>query len=284
MNLLVSLQREFPLLLDILRLSFWLVIIAAVFVPLERLFALHPSQLMRRQTGVDLLYYFINSLVPAVIMAVPLSMVAMASQRLLPAGFHAAVQALPFWLNVLIGMVLADIGGYWGHRMSHQIPFLWRFHAVHHSAEHMDFLVNTRGHPLDMVVTRISSLIPITFLGLGSGGDRSTWVAVVATVIGVLVAFFVHANLQWRFGWLEKVFSTPIFHHWHHGDADLPNRNFAATFAFTDRLFGTYFVPGHWPAKYGIKGKMAETLGGQLIQPIAALFKNSAKRFVRKHT
>jgi len=61
-----------------------------------------------------------------------------------------------------------DFGAYWGHRASHHIPFLWRFHAIHHSAEHMDWLVNTRAHPVDMVFTRLSGLVPVYRAGPGA--------------------------------------------------------------------------------------------------------------------
>ena len=60
-----------------------------------------------------------------------------------------------------------EIGYYWGHRWSHEIPFLWRFHSIHHSAEEIDFLVNTRAHPFDMVFGRFCGLVPMYVLGLG---------------------------------------------------------------------------------------------------------------------
>ena len=129
---------------DVFRLCVWLVLLIAIFVPLERLFAQRPSKFLRSQIGNDLAYYFLNSLVPAAVMSVPLAVLANLAQRVLPAGFHHSVHELPLWLTISTGLIIADVGSYWGHRLSHEIPFLWRFHAIHHSAEHIDFLERPR--------------------------------------------------------------------------------------------------------------------------------------------
>ena len=65
-------------------------------------------------------------------------------------------------------MMVGETAYYWAHRLSHQIPFLWRFHAIHHSAEQLDFLVNTRMHPVDLVWSRMIMLTPIFALGLAN--------------------------------------------------------------------------------------------------------------------
>jgi len=82
---------------DIFRLCLWLVLLIAIFAPLERLFAQRPSKFLRPQIGNDLAYYFLSSLVPAMLMSVPLAMLATLVQRLLPAGFHDCVHGLPLW-------------------------------------------------------------------------------------------------------------------------------------------------------------------------------------------
>ena len=73
------------------------------------------------------------------------------AHQLLPADFYSIIAAIPLWLRATLALVVGELGYYWGRRLSHEIPFLWRFHAVHHSAREMDFLVSSRGHPVDLV-------------------------------------------------------------------------------------------------------------------------------------
>lgn len=267
-------------LFSVFRLSVWLILLIAIFVPLERLFALHPEKFFRKQVGVDLAWYFINSIVPAAVIAFPLAAISYALQGLDPLGFYSFVAGFPTWLSLLLLFVVNDIGSYWGHRLSHQIPFLWRFHALHHSPEHMDWLVNTRAHPIDMVVTRLSGLIPVYLLGLGQTmehGGVSLGVTIVM-ISGIVWSFFIHSNIRARLGPLEWLISTPAFHHWHHTNDEHRDRNFAAVFPWIDRLFGTAWLPKHWPSVYGIDGKTSTKLSGQFTEPFKRTWEKTFKR------
>jgi sterol desaturase/sphingolipid hydroxylase (fatty acid hydroxylase superfamily) len=253
---------------DTFRLSVWLVLLVVIFVPLERLFSLRPCGFLRPQVGNDLIYYFLNSLLPAAIIGLPLGALAMLGREIMPAAFHQALQQLPLWLSITAGLIIGDIGSYWGHRLSHEIPLLWRFHAVHHSAEHIDFLVNVRGHPIDMVVTRMFGLAPLYILGLAHAGPSGSMPAIVIAFSGTLLSFFLHANIRLRFGPLEGLIATPAFHHWHHSCTDHINHNYAATFPWIDRVFGTYHLPRHFPTAYGTRTPVPATLIGQLLSPL----------------
>src|SRR5208283_3792115 len=87
-----------------------------------------------------------------------------------PTSVLAVTAALPFWGRAFAGLVAGEIGYYWGHRWSHEVPFLWGFHSIHHSAEEVDFLVSSRAHPIDMVFGRFCSLVPLYLLGLAEPG------------------------------------------------------------------------------------------------------------------
>jgi sterol desaturase/sphingolipid hydroxylase (fatty acid hydroxylase superfamily) len=254
---------------DVGRLAIWLVLLVAIFVPLERLFALHPAKIWRKQVGVDLAWYFINSLLPAAIIAVPLSILARSLRGIDPGGLYSAVALWPLWLKLPVAFLVNDLGAYWGHRASHAHPLLWRFHAIHHSAEHLDWLVNTRAHPFDMVFTRLSGLAPVYLLGLAQATGRGLDpVVAMVTIIGTVWSFFIHANIRFRLGPLEWLVSTPAFHHWHHTNDENRDRNFAAIFPLIDRVFGTAWLPKNWPPVYGIDAKIPPTLDGQLLDPL----------------
>ncbi len=277
MSLLLD-PRFQEFLISVRQLAIWLAIIVAIFVPLERLFALERRQILRKGIFVDLAYYFLSGLLPAVLLSVPIAFLALFVRNLIPESFLAMTAALPLGARVTAGLVAGEVGYYWGHRWCHEIPFLWRFHAIHHSAEDVDFLVNSRAHPLDMVFGRFCGLVPIYLLGLGGPiGEKGTLVPVLASLFGTLWGFFIHANVRWRFGPLEWLISTPAFHHWHHTRTGPINKNYASTLPWLDRIFGTHHLPANeWPESYGIKANdMPESLIDQLFYPLAEPIKTS---------
>ena len=260
-----------PFALDIFRLCIWLVLLMVIFVPLERLCAQHPQKVFRKGFLADLGYYFISSLLPARVLVVPMAVLAWGLHYVAPGGLHQWMAGLPLGMRFAAALVVGEFGSYWGHRWMHEVPFLWRFHVVHHSAEQIDWLVNTRAHPLDMVFTRLCGFIPLYVLGLvQTKGNTMDLITLLVILAGTVWGFFIHANLRWRFGWLEWFIATPAFHHWHHTNdgSTLVNKNYAAMIPWVDKLFGTFYLPKkQWPLSYGIDGPMAPNLAGQLLQP-----------------
>jgi sterol desaturase/sphingolipid hydroxylase (fatty acid hydroxylase superfamily) len=256
--------------INFLRLALWLAILVVIFVPLEYFFAVQSHKRFRKDLGADLFYYFLNSLLPAAILSVPAAILGWTAQHALPDEFLDFTGNLPFWLRAFLAAVAGEVGYYWGHRWSHEVPFLWRFHSVHHSAEEVDFLVNTRGHPLDMVFGRTCSLIPIYVLGLGgpTSATGGSLIPILVTLGGTVWGFFIHANLKWNLGPFEWIVSTPKFHHWHHTKHGLIDHNYASTFPWLDRIFGTHNLPKEWPASYGIDAEMPPGVLDQLIYPL----------------
>jgi len=252
--------------IDLFRLTIWLVILALAFAPLERLFTLH-RRAARRSLLADIGYFYMSGLTPALLMAVPLAMVSALVRGVTPAAYTQAIATAPLWLTIPAGLIVAEFGSYFAHRWCHRSPYLWQFHAIHHTPEHIDWLVNTRAHTVDIVVTRLGGLVPLYLLGLDKAGTQAGMVPVIITLIGTVWSFMVHANVRWRFGWLEQVIATPAFHHWHHTNDEHRDRNFAATLPVIDRLFGTLHLPDRYPTIYGIDEPVQPTLHDEILRP-----------------
>jgi sterol desaturase/sphingolipid hydroxylase (fatty acid hydroxylase superfamily) len=257
---------------DLVRLCIWLAILTAIFVPLERLFALHPAKIWRKEIAADLGYYFLGGMVVSLFLSLPLGAVAWAVHRFVPNPLQTAFSGTPFWPKAFLALTVAEIGYYWGHRLQHQVPFLWRFHAIHHSPGHIDFLVNSRAHPVDLVFGRFCAFIPLYVLGLAQPTAAGALTPILVTLGTTVWGYFIHANVRWRFGPLEWLIATPGFHHWHHAMAPA-NRNYASTLPVLDRMFGTLHMPkGQWPPAYGIQGLVPESWSDQLVLPLVGSF------------
>ncbi len=258
-------------LLDVVRLCAWLALLAVLLVPLEKRWYLHRQPFFRAAFGTDLVYYFLSGLLPNLLMIVPLTLLAAAVHRWEPSVFYTWAAQMPLWARLPAALVVGEIGAYWGHRWSHEIPFLWRFHAIHHSAEEMDWLVNSRAHPVDKLVMRLAGLVPMYVLGLAQPlGDAVDTTPMIVAVIGNIWGFFVHSNVNWRLGWFEWLVSSPAFHHWHHTNdrPDVLNKNYAAMLPWVDWCFGTFYLPRQFPEKYGTDSPMPNAIVDQLLQPL----------------
>jgi sterol desaturase/sphingolipid hydroxylase (fatty acid hydroxylase superfamily) len=272
MDTLEQLRRHLlPFGLDVFRLAIWLLLLMVVLVPLERLFAVRPHKFFRKSFPVDLGYYFLNSLLPKMLLVAPTALIAWGLHYVVPGGLHSWVAGMSLWARLAAALVVGEVGFYWGHRWTHEIPLLWRFHAIHHSAEQIDWLVNTRAHPFDIVFVRLCGFVPMYALGLAQPvvGRTLDVVPLLILLIATLWGFFIHSNLRWRFGWLGLLISTPAFHHWHHTNDEHVNKNYASMLPLMDKLFGTLYLPKkQWPPKYGIDAPMAPGIAAQLLQPL----------------
>ena len=225
-----------------------LLLYSAVFIPLERLFALRPSQgVFRRQWGVDVGYFFVNSVLIELLAILTLTPALIFFDWARVPAATAVVSALPLIVAVPLLLLVADFTQYWVHRMFHTVPFLWPFHAIHHSIEEMDWLAGSRLHLVDVIVTRGLTYVPIFVLGF-SREALGIYVFIVAAQ-----ATFIHGNVRWELRALRGAVATPAFHHWHHAaERDAIDKNFAVHTPIWDRLFGTYYLPDRWPSAYGL--------------------------------
>ena len=241
-----------------------LLVFALVFVPLERAFPLRPGQrVLRAGWTTDVAYFFVNHVGIQLLTFLSLWPAMSLARALGLDEVSQLVASQPVWLQVLELMLLADLVQYWVHRTFHRLPWLWRFHAIHHSIREMDWLAGSRLHLGDVVVTRALVVLPAFVLGFAEPALYA-WLVIIA-LHGVLN----HVNLRFRFGLLERLLVTPRFHHWHHAVSP-PDRNFAVHFPWLDRLFGTHYLPDNrWPEELGIQGHPVPSgFAGQLVYPL----------------
>jgi sterol desaturase/sphingolipid hydroxylase (fatty acid hydroxylase superfamily) len=176
---------------------------------------------------------------------------------------RAAVSGLPWIVQFIAAMFLTDLTQYWFHRLFHRIPFLWGFHAVHHSARSMDWLAGGRMHFVEIVLLRGVTSLPLLTLGFLP--------SVMQAYIGLVYVYssLIHANVRGNFDLLGQFLVVPRFHHWHHALEDEGiDKNFAIHFPWLDRLFGTHYFPqGDWPQGYGVPEAVPKGYFAQLRYP-----------------
>jgi sterol desaturase/sphingolipid hydroxylase (fatty acid hydroxylase superfamily) len=224
-------------------------ILALIFIPLERLLTLHAEQkTVRKHLTTDLVYMFFIGQVTRLGLAAVLVAVMLGIRLVVPPALQAAVQSQPLVLQFIEAMIAADICLYIAHRAFHAVPFLWRFHAIHHSSEELDWLSAYRVHPLDQVATKAFSLLPVFALGF------STEAVVILFAMQQIHSLAVHANVKLNLGPLNWLLVTPQFHHWHHAnEKSAYDKNFAAQLPIIDWLGGTMHLPDNaYPKVYGV--------------------------------
>ena len=243
---------------------FGLAILAVIFIPLERLFALHPRRVLRRGWRTDLVHYLVNGAALKVGLVVSVVVVGSVLRAFVPAPLRLGIAASPTWVQIVAGFAITTVGGYAGHRAAHEVPLLWRFHRVHHSIRDLDWLAANHLHPLDETFSRSAAVLPLYALGFGR-------VSLGAFVILITVqAIFIHANVRMNFGPVRWLIATPQFHHWHHArEPRAYNTNYAGEFPLLDALFGTLYLPAdRWPATYGIDETEPAGYLRQLVWPL----------------
>ena len=222
-----------------------------IFIFIEKLFPLRRDQpVFRPEWQTDMTHFIVNHMVVGFILLATNLLVHRLFGWAANDGIRGWVAGLNFWVALFLIILVADLVQYWTHRAYHEVPLLWRLHAVHHSVKSMDWMAGSRQHIGELLITRTLVLAPIFVLGF------SKEVIDAYIVIVGFQAVFNHANVSVRLGPLRYVVVTPNFHHWHHSqDQEALDRNYAAHFAFLDYLFGTAVKSDKvWPKSYGVLG------------------------------
>lgn len=176
---------------------------------------------------------------------------------------HGSLAKMPLWAQAAIFLVASDFMLYWTHRLFHGAR-LWRYHAVHHSSEDLEWISAGRFHPINLFLGTV--LVDVVLLMAGIAPDVLVLVGPFTTAHSALV----HANLNWTFGPFKYVLASPVFHRWHHTALDVGgSKNFAGTFPIFDVLFGTFYMPERQlPETYGNGDPdFPQGFGAQMLYP-----------------
>ena len=251
-----------------------MLLMGIIYTPLERLWPQYPQQgTFRKDWTLDVVY-FMSTHLPIQILSFLVLLPATQAVKYLgiPALEHL-VARMPWLLQFCLAVVVADIAEYFVHLALHKVPFLWRFHAVHHSSKALDWIAGSRSHFVDDTLVRGFILVPLMF-----GFSQSIIFAYLIFV--TLHATWTHCNFGPNAKWLEEFLVMPRYHHWHHtSQKEGIDKNFAIHFPWIDRIFGTYYYPEEWPERYGLDGE--EIAPGFLRQTMDPFIK-SKKSLLQK--
>ena len=248
--------------LDWLILAF--VVSAVLFIFIEKVFPKYKDQIITRpEWKLDLFYFVINHLLITVLLLVANYFFTTAFSWAISDNLQSTIQALPIYLQVIIILLTADFVLYWSHRIYHEVPKLWKIHAIHHSVEYMDWLAGSRNHILQTFSDRIIAIIPLYLIG----PDKAALDIYIA--FAAIQAVYVHANVNIPMGPLQYILVTPKFHHWHHSSQKPAiDTNYSAHTPLFDMLFRTYHMPkNHWPSHYGTVPRLPRKFLKQIIYP-----------------
>jgi sterol desaturase/sphingolipid hydroxylase (fatty acid hydroxylase superfamily) len=236
-------------------------ILLALFVPLELVFQKNRQSIFRREWGTDLAFMLGQYLLwtaPVVGLLVVLkNQVAELPLELI----QERVRTLPVWLQITLVVFISDLCIYWGHRLSHRLPFLWRFHKVHHTSETLDWMAAYREHPVDNLFTRTVENAPVFLLGF-----PLEFIAGIVAFRGVW-GLVIHSNTVLPLGPFKWILGSPSIHHWHHARWH-SGCNYANLMPLMDLIFGTYHCPEKKPLSYGVKEIVPHGYVQQLYYPL----------------
>jgi sterol desaturase/sphingolipid hydroxylase (fatty acid hydroxylase superfamily) len=247
------------------------VLLAALFVPLERVFPARLQSLLRPAICTDLAYFALQNLAMVFVLLAFNDALGDVALDVVPLAVPGFVRTLPWAVQVVVAVVAGDVLLYWGHRACHAVPVLWRFHAVHHSARHLDWVAAHREHPLDGLFSQLCLNLPAALLGIP--------IAVVGPLFLLrgLSATFVHSNVRLPLGRWGLLLGDPVLHRWHHADVPRCVHNFANVAPYLDVLFGTHHRPADEHYSLGIDEPMPDGVLAQLVHPFR-------RRTPREHT
>ena len=178
------------------------------------------------------------------------------------------ISAAPVWLQFLIMFLVADFISWCVHILLHRVPFLWKFHKVHHSVQQMGFAAHLRYHWMETIVYNTILYLPLAMIGF----SIQDWFVLHAFTI--LIGHLNHANMRIDYGPFRYIFNNPAMHIWHHAKTMPPDHKYGVNFGISlsvwDYLFKTAYMPSSGrdiPLGFEDVESYPEGFIGQTIEP-----------------
>ncbi len=214
---------------------------------------LHP----RVQQGVWIRETWVNLLTGGLLFLVRVALYAVAAiAAFRPSGWiDCSGLSAPF-MQFLVAFLLLDLARYAVHYADHRVPWLWRFHRVHHSSEKLNATSGLRMHIVDLF--QLTAIPILLFSVVLDTSSFASWVVPMALSLGILFDSFQHANIAmdmtkpWNKAF-NLVLNNPHFHSWHHTrDGHLRDGNYGNVLVIWDRIFRTDVTQDELPEAFGL--------------------------------
>ncbi|TNF47780.1 MAG: fatty acid hydroxylase family protein [Bacteroidetes bacterium] len=228
---------------------YYLIYVSLAVWILELMLPWRKNQAMfRKDFWLDAFWMFFNFFIFNLIIYIALSSVTeeyfgkMMQAIGLPKKGLIDLSGLSLWIQFPIYFILADFVQWSVHVMLHRVPWLWKFHKVHHSVREMGFAAHLRYHFMETFVYKTALYIFMAWLL-----NFKLEYAFFMHAFTILVGHLNHANVGWDYGPLKYILNNPKMHIWHHAK-HMPSThpygiNFGITLSIWDYLFKTDHIP-----------------------------------------
>lgn len=247
------------------------IIFSILFLSVQGVSALRPSEGTRREAAHNMLLVLVNSLIILFVFG-NLGLVSnlIYEELGMPHISSEFWADLPFYIVLPVTLIVIDFANYWVHRLLHS-KYFWGLHVLHHSDTHMTWTTLYRIHALEFLFMKIAFILIAGWLFLPPEIIAS------AAAIRIWYSQFIHCQLGWTFGKFRKVLASPNYHRWHHSvSPEAYDKNLCDMFPIWDIMFGTHYDPGLCETEVGVKDGPEGFLEGQ-IYPFKYLY-NAIRR------
>jgi sterol desaturase/sphingolipid hydroxylase (fatty acid hydroxylase superfamily) len=198
---------------------------------------------------LDFLYPILTLPVQVTVIVTGVSVIDRFFKTHLPFLKTGLVERQPLWLQGLAAVLIVDFMFYVAHWLKHKIPWLWYFHAVHHSQRQLSPFTTFRNHPFEGLINAAIKTAPVAAIG----GTRPTWL--LFALFDNMWGYFIHSNIRMNLGPLKYILVTPQNHRVHHTiNPEQIDRNFGERLTLWDWLFGTIHKDFDAYPETGVKG------------------------------